>query len=61
MNSLAITYGFYLALLAMAGAGEYLHLLPMGTTATVLGGIFGHGISEVSRKNTPATTGGEKQ
>lgn len=49
MNTqLAITYCFYIVLLAMSGTGEYLHLFPMGTAATVLGGVLGHGISEIS-------------
>lgn len=43
-------YFFYLGLLLIAGAGEYLHLVPMGTLAALLGGVLGHGISEVSRQ-----------
>lgn len=45
----AVTYSFYLALLALAGAGEYLHLIPSGSAATIMGGILGHGISEISQ------------
>lgn len=50
------TYGFYLGLLIVAGAGEYFHLLPAQTLFGVLSAVLGHGISMISqgRVNGPA-------
>lgn len=32
----------YVALVVIAGVGEYLHLLPMGSFGSVLFAVFGH-------------------
>jgi len=36
---------FYLCLFVASGVGEYFHLVPLGSTSIILGGILGHGIS----------------
>lgn len=35
-------YAFYLALVVISGAGEYIHLAPMGTLVGILGLVVGH-------------------
>lgn len=43
-------YGFYLGILLVSGAGEYFHIVPPGTFATILGGVFGHNVAYVQMK-----------
>jgi hypothetical protein len=42
MQSDIIQYGFYIALVAITGAGEYFKLLPSGTMIAVLALVTGH-------------------
>lgn len=46
---------FYLVLIVAGGAGEYLHLLPIGTLNLLLGGVLVHGVTVqvVSNGKTP--------
>lgn len=43
-----VSYAFYIALLIISGVGEYFHIIPANTTAVILGGILGHGVSAMS-------------
>lgn len=43
-------YAFYLGICLIAGAGEYLHLAPMGTMIGVLGLVTGHFFGNGSTK-----------
>ncbi len=48
----AIQYAFYVVLLLIAGASEYLHITPSGTMVAVLGLVTGHFFGNVPLKNT---------
>jgi len=53
MNQVPFLYIFYLFLIALVGVTEYFKLVPSGTTAVVLGGIFGHGLAAVPQLSPP--------
>jgi len=48
MSDRQFTLIFYLVLLTLSGAAEYLHLVPMGTLDLILGGITVHGVVQIS-------------
>lgn len=43
-----ILFGGMLALVVLSGLGEYLHIVPSGTTSVMIGAVFGGGVAHAS-------------
>lgn len=52
--NVALQYAFYVVILLIAGAGEYLHIVPTGTLIGVLGLVTGHFFGNGSTKSAIA-------
>ena len=43
-----VLFGGFLALIILSGVGEYMHIVPTGTTSVLVGAVFGGSLSHAS-------------